>query len=110
MELPLDESANGTANAAGKATASLQPLRAFENWHVDSVSVFSTSVLVSTFKVYRGSESPSTLIGGTYSGNLNSDPSFNKDVRNGERLLGVWEGCTPGAVCTMSVTGTKSGR
>jgi hypothetical protein len=109
--MELHESATAVANSAGKAIARLQPLRAFEKWFVESVAIQSTSTVKSpTFKIYKGSESPSSLVGGTFTGALNSDPQFNRPLGNGEVLLGVWENCDVGASCTMTIEGTKSGR
>lgn len=105
----LYESGSGVANAQGKAIVRLQPLRAFEDWHVQRVSIQSTSsTLVPTFKLYKGSETPSSFIGGTFTGNLNSDPQLDLTLMNGESLLGVWEGGDVGSTCTMTITGTKN--
>lgn len=107
----LSESNTAVANAAGKAVARLQPLRAFEEWRIETLAIDSTSsTKMPTFKSYRGSESPSNFIGGTFTGKNNVDSSFNKSLRNGETLVGVWENCDVGASCTMSITGTRSGR
>lgn len=106
----LSESNTAIADANGKATCQVQPLRAFEQWHITKVSVSSTSsVKVPTVKEYRGSESPSSFIDGSYVGTFNSssDPI---DLENGERLLLVFEGADVGSSCTVVVTGTKVGR
>lgn len=99
-----------TANAAGKATCQVQPLRAFESWKVTNTAVQSTSTTkVPTVKLYRGSESPSNFIEGSYSAQFNSSDTV-IDLNNGERLLVVFENCDVGAVCTVSVSGEKVGR
>lgn len=92
------------ANAAGKAICIVQPLRAFESWEITNTAVQSTSTTVPTVKTYRGGESPSSFIEGTYTGNFNAS-NTRIDLANGERLLAVFEGCTPGASCTVSVSG-----
>lgn len=108
MPIELYESATAVANAAGKAVCRLQPLRAFETWAIRSLSIISTSsVKIPTFKAYRGSETPSNFIGGTYSGQVNNDPNFNEDLPNGVALVGVFENCDVGASCTMIIKGAK---
>lgn len=97
------------ADATGKATCVVQPLRAFESWEITNTAVQSTSTTVPTVKVYRGSESPSSFIEGSYTATFNSSNS-QIDLNNGERLLVVFEGCTPGASCSVSVSGNKVGR
>lgn len=106
----LVEAANATANAAGRAVAKVQPLRAFETWEITGLSVSSSSVtLVPTARIYRGSETPSQFHSGTFSGNLDqSDTQLT--LQNGEALVCVWEGADVGALCTFRVTGTKRGR
>lgn len=106
----LHESASATADANGRAVAKVQPMRAFEKWNIDGYSVASTSsVLVPTVRIYRGSENPSSLVEGTYSGNLDhSDTKLT--LMNGEALLAVWSGADVGAQCTFKITGTREGR
>lgn len=101
----LHVSADGTADANGRAEATLQPLRAFERWRVRRMTVQSTSsTLVPTCKVYRGAVSPSRLIDGTYTGTLDHTDT-DIAMQNGERLIAVWEGADVGAVCTLSIEG-----
>lgn len=101
---------SAVANSAGKAVCQVQPLRAFESWHITNTAVQSTSsTKVPTVKVYRGSESPSNFIEGSYTGTFNASDTV-IDLNNGERLLVVFENCDVGATCTVSVTGDKKGR
>jgi len=103
----LLESNSAVANSAGKAICQVQPLRAFERWHITNVGVQSTSTTkIPTCKLYRGSESPSSFIEGTYSAQFNSTAD-SIDLENGERLLAVFENCDVGATCTMFITGEK---
>lgn len=105
MANELFESADGTADANGRAEATLQPLRAFETWHVKRMTVQSTSsTLVPTCKVYRGAVSASRLIDGTYTGTLDHTDT-DLSMHNGERLIAVWEGADVGAICTLSIEG-----
>lgn len=105
MANELFESADGTADANGRAEATLQPLRAFETWKVKRLTVQSTSsTLVPTCRVYRGAVSPSRLIDGTYTGTLDHTDT-DISMHNGERLIAVWEGADVASVCTLSIEG-----
>ena len=106
----LYESASATADATGVARARVQPLRAFEKWTVTRMTVSSTSeTLVPSIKVYKGSESPSQRIDGSYDGVLNQSET-NIDLPNGVALIAVWEGSDVGATCTFTVQGEKTTR
>lgn len=104
-ETPLAESSSATADASGVARVSLGPLRSFETWDVRSTTVASTSsTLVPTCKLYRGGESPSRLIDGTYTGTLDTTDTPYK-LRSGDKVLAVFTGCDVGAQCTVTVEG-----
>lgn len=104
----LSESARGAADAAGKAVARLQPLRAFEKWEVRNVSILNTSTTnVPKFTLYRGSEAPSNQINSTLFGTLNSDSDLYELLENGEALVGVWEGADVGSIGTMTIGGER---
>lgn len=107
MSEPLYETKTATVLADGTATVQLQPLRAFENWFISRMTISSTSTaLVPTLKVYRGSVNPSQLIDGTYTGTLNqSDTAI--DLPNGQAIIAQWTGATPGTTCTFTVQGRK---
>lgn len=101
----LDVSNFGIADAAGKAVIRLQPMRAFETWHITNTSVQSTStVKIPTVKTYKGSESASRFIEGSYVGTFNASGTV-IDLPTGVALLAVFEGCDVGARCTVTVTG-----
>lgn len=108
MTVPLFESNTGIADANGRAIARVQPLRAFERWDVTRMAVSSTSsTLVPTARIYRGSENPTMLVDGTYTGTLDqSDTQL--ALENGEALLCVWSGADVGSSCTFTVQGSKS--
>lgn len=98
------------ADSAGKAVCQVQPLRAFEYWHITNTAVQSTSsTKVPTVKLYRGSESPSNFIDGSYTATFNTSDTV-IDLQNGERLLAVFENADVGSQCTVSVSGDKKGR
>lgn len=99
-----------TADANGRAVCSVQPLRAFEDWRVTLTSVQSSSTTkIPSVKLYRGSETPTQFLDGSYSAQFNSS-SRQIDLRNGERLIAVFENCDVGATCSLNVTGEKQGR
>lgn len=105
VETPLAESQTAVAGADGIARVSMGPLRSFERWDVRTTTVASTSsTLVPTARVYRGAESPSRLIDGTYNGALNTtDVAYS--LRSGEKVVTVWTGCDVGAQCTVTLEG-----
>lgn len=115
MTNELNESAFATVDATGRATATIQPLRAFEEWRVRKMTVQNNStVLVPTCRVYRGSEAASNLEDGTFTGTMDSSET-DITLRSGERLIAVWEGVDVGSAgadvgsrCTFSVRGDIS--
>lgn len=108
MSIPLFETDTGVADANGRAVARVQPLRAFETWDIRRMAVSSTSsTLVPTARIYRGSENPSMLVDGTHTGTLDqSDTQLS--LANGEALICVWEGADVGSQCTFTVQGDKN--
>lgn len=105
LSVPLAVSASANAGNDGIARITIGPLRSFETWHVRSTAVASTSnVKVPTVRTYRGAETPSRLIEGTYTGTLNaSDTAY--DLRSGERLVVVFAGGDVGSQCTVTLEG-----
>lgn len=104
---PLNDGADATLDAAGNGTAVLQ-VPALETWHLTRVAVSATSnTSEPEARVYIGSVIPSNLLGGTYSGSLDSSDET-QDVQPGQRIYCVWSGGDPGASATLSVFGTKT--
>ena len=107
--VPLFQSAQATANAAGVAIAVMGPYQAFETWQTQTVTVQSTSsTLVPRAAHYRGQQAPSRLINGTEAGMFDTDPDFKLLLQSGEQFVTVWENCDVGAQCTVIVTGEKT--
>lgn len=103
--LPLAESKNATADAAGTATVSLGPLRAFEKWVITRTTVSSTSANdVPTAKVYRGAVQPSRLIDGSYDGTFDTSDT-RIELMSGDKIVVEWTGSDVGAVCTATIEG-----
>lgn len=109
MKIPLAESASGVFNAAGKVTVSMGPAVYGSSWSIDRASVSSTSLLDSECSMYRGLESPNTLIDGTSSGNGDTNDVAGNPilVSYGQVVVFVWTGGTPGAIATAVLDGTK---
>jgi hypothetical protein len=105
MTIPLRQSAPATAGSNGRAVATIQPLRSFERWHITRTAVSSNStILAPTARVYRGAESPSALVEGTYAGRLDSSDTAIW-LENGEALIVVWEGADVGSSCVVTIEG-----
>jgi len=110
--IPLRQSLSAPVPANGQARVTLQPLRAFEVWEITRMTVTNTStVLVPTCRVYRGSVTPSAIVDGTFTGTMDTS-AVSMRLENGEMLIAVWEGTavgTPGAdvgsVCTFTLEG-----
>ena len=107
--MELTESGRATADATGRAVASVQALRAFEYWSVTRMTVENTSITnVPTCKVYRGSIAPTNLVDGTYTGTFDvSDLSNPITVQNGAALIAEWTGCDVGSQSTFTVGGSR---
>jgi hypothetical protein len=110
--IPLRESAFATVGASGRATATIQPLRAFERWEIERYTVACTSSLLApACRIYRGAIAAGNLVEGTFSGR--QDTSDTKlTLENGEMLIAVWEGkdvgsagADIGSACTLTVEG-----
>jgi hypothetical protein len=69
----------------------------------------STTSTASTplFSLYLGEPSPLNFLGGTYDGN-NDSTDLAVTLQHGQYLTGVWAGGDPGAVATLSLTGTRA--
>lgn len=103
----LRESGSGTADANGRAVTRVQPMRYGEEWRVTRMTVQSTSTtLVPTAKVYRGSEAASNLIDGTWTGTQDVS-ELSVRLMSGEALVCVFTGGDVGSVCTFNVFGEK---
>lgn len=107
-KLPLNEGKLQIADANGRAVVEFQPLRAGEDWHIVRTSIQNAGVNnVPEARVYRGIESPTTLVEGTFSGNMDTSDTV-IDLRNGERLLVVWSGADAGSQCSATVDGERT--
>lgn len=107
MTTELFESGRATADASGVARITLQPLTAFEKWRVSSMTVSSnSSPEVPTVKVYKGGETPSALIDGSYTGTQDRSET-NLTLHSGQPLLAVFTGAQIGSTCVFTITGER---
>jgi hypothetical protein len=99
----ITRDAQAIANGSGVATARIEgPNSAAGLWMIRSCQVQSTSALRCEAKVYRSIVSPSAVIGQTRDGRADSATGVD-EIRPGEAIIVVWTGCTPAAVCTVSI-------
>lgn len=112
--LPLRESGSATVDSSGRAVVTVQPLAAFETWRVRRITVQNTgTVLVPFCRVYRGNQSMSGLVDGTFTGTMDTS-DCDILLQSGEALIAVWEGETTGSAgadvgssCVMTLEGTR---
>lgn len=103
----LTDSQRAVADANGKAIVRIGPSRAHERWHITSATVQSTSsTLVPTVRVYRGSETESRLIGGSFTGTLDTAGS-DVMLQSQEDIIFVWENADVGSDCSATVNGER---
>lgn len=107
--LPLDESATVTFDANGQGTAFIGPNVYGTSWSLNRITTSCTSPPTNqvTFIVYKGFISPGTQIGGTFSGQQDSDETT-LDLKCGDLLVCQWTGGNQGDSGTVSLFGTKT--
>lgn len=107
---PLLEYVQATADANGRAVASLGPKKYGESWVVKILATVTNSVAESQLRVYRGVESESAVVASTYSGNQDTASGNTIDVPSQDKLVFVWAGATAGAQCTCRIEGDLNSR
>lgn len=107
---PLMEYAQATADANGRATANVGPQRYGDTWVIRSMTTSSDSTSECKMKVYRGVESTSSLVLGTYSGNQDTAGGTELTIGAQDKLVFVWEGASLGATCTCRIEGDLQSR
>lgn len=103
----LTSGKSATVAANGTATVTIGP-NGVETWDVSTIGVqVSTNTLEPIAKVYLNTISPTTFIGGTYTGsNDSSDQSVT--LLQGQTLICQWTTADVGATATLSLYGTKN--
>lgn len=104
MASPVAESGVAELDAAGSATFDFAA-PTDSGWHISRVTVTcSVDDPMPQANVYRGWVSPSTRIGGTYTGAFDSAQA-DEDFGPGEHLIVVFTNGQPGAEAAVSVGG-----
>jgi hypothetical protein len=109
-QLTLDTSASAVLDASGNGTAAAGPGLPGVSWDAGAGVAVSASANVAEAicRVYLGiAPIAGSLIGTTSTGSTGDSTTTTSVVWPGQSLIAVWEGGDPGAVATMSITGTK---
>lgn len=99
-----------TLDGSGNGTVSAGPLGAREVWTLTSVACsVSTNNNEATFAIYVGDRVyPGGLRDQSFSGSSgDSSDRISDPIKSGWKIWGVWAGGDPGAIATMSLTGTR---
>lgn len=105
MRIPLFEFAQATADANGRAVDNAGPAKYGETWEITLINTNTTSTAETELRVYRGVESETCRILGTYSGNSDNAGGSPVKVQSPDKLIFVWSGATAGAICTARIEG-----
>ena len=110
--LALNEFIVATADATGTASGTKGPYRYGDQWYIDIIASETNSSKQTTLTVYRGIQSNTSILAGTFSGNFDQATGGSPIVvKDGDKLTFVWTGCNPGDICQATLTGTLySGR
>lgn len=109
--VPLSASAQVVLNGSGNGSVTLGPQVPGQTWFPSGTSVQvnpTSTTVVSQFKLYNGAAQPANFLGGTYTGDNNSDGLADCTLYCGQFMTGVWAGGNPGATATLVVSGTMS--
>lgn len=105
--IPVDSSTDprqAAANGAGVAQAVFGPVQPGYQWRVERIAISSDSALASAFTMYLETIDPTNIVESTPSGNNDiADETQPILVPEGSRLLAVWTGATPGALCSVRI-------
>ena len=108
-QFPLTVTATVTLNGSGAGTASTGPQFPRESWDVAVASVgAATNAAEATCKIYAGPPAAPLFIDGTTWGSTgDSTSNFSAPVYLGSAVIATWTGGDPGAIATLTVTGTR---
>lgn len=107
---PLQEFASVTLDASGTNTVYFSPQRYGQDWKIERITVTCNSAEETVFSLYRDFVQNSARIGGTYSGNNDTDSAAGITLRYGNRLVGQWTLGTAGAIANIVLDGEMVGR
>jgi hypothetical protein len=107
----LYEFATVTLNGSGNGTARVGPIGAREVWSPLNASVRTNESTITNeaqCAIYVGPDaSQPNFKGLTFTGSSGDATDLSGTVKIGNFIWAVWTGGDPGAVATLSVTGTK---
>jgi hypothetical protein len=110
QRLPFQDFKTAVIAGNGTALVEMGPTSYKESWETWVVGVQNTPTppalvlaLVPTARIYLAN----IFVGGTFTGDLDSDTSMNLTIQSGQKLRAVWSGGDPGSLVTLTVTGTK---
>jgi hypothetical protein len=104
------DSQSVTLNASGTGTLRFS-VRGGRAWSVESIATSATagpaaSSVPFTLKVYRNQAQPTNLVTSSVTADLDTADGTPITVNQGEQLVAVFAGGTPGAVGTVTLSGT----
>lgn len=109
MQIPLAESATAVADGSGNATVRLSPQVAGSSWVVKrmitAIPAMDPTDIVD-LKVYMNFPTEANRLDATSSA-AQSTSETHIPVNTTDVIVGVYTGVTPGASCTLTVSGTK---
>lgn len=112
--LPLNVKAYATLDGSGNGTASVGPLSPGEQWASGDAGVLTAAVSVATnaseatCKTYAGAAAtPGYFADATTWGSTGDSTQNLRTVKVGGQVFAVWTGGDPGALATLTVTGTR---
>lgn len=110
QRLPFQISQDSVVAANGTALIEVGPTSYLESWFTAVVGVLNTPTppateltLTPEARIYVNS----VFVGGTLTGDLDSDTSMNVQIQTQQKLRAVWSGADPGSTVTLTVIGYK---
>lgn len=95
------------ADAAGSAVLELGPVPPWQAWRIERVAVTATDGDPEA-RLYRGPASAPNLLGGTYSGKLDTYEAPNPiELGPGQALTVTFTGGAPGSIMSAAATGER---
>ena len=105
----LNETGSTVLDGAGNGSFQIVPGGARERWMVTLINTFvqELTIDVPTLRVYRGSPMPAYQLGGTFTGNLDTNSTDTFLLNMNEGMWFVYTGGPPGALATIRIEGTR---
>jgi len=109
-KVTLSASAQAVLDGSGNGTASAGPQNPGEIWYPAAVAVkASTNVKEAQARVYAGNAATDAYFadGTTWGSTGDSTSNVAGPLFPGQQIFAVWTGGDPGAVATVTITGTR---